>query len=112
MYLQRNKGRVSFEKWISQENCKNKNSLTKIKFAIVGIGHIGKRHIAMVEANSDCELVAICDTKPQEELGLKNINVPYFNSIQDLISTDLDFEVLNICTPNGLHAEQAILALR
>jgi len=86
--------------------------LTKIKFAIVGIGHIGKRHIAMVEANSDCELVAICDTKPQEELGLKNINVPYFNSIQDLISSDLDFEVLNICTPNGLHAEQAILGLR
>ncbi len=86
--------------------------MSKIKFAIVGIGHIGKRHIAMIERNPDCELAAICDLIPKEELGLENLSVPYFNNIQDLIESDLDFEVLNICTPNGLHAEQAILGLK
>ena len=41
----------------------------KIKFAVVGCGHIGKRHASMILGNNDFELVALCDTKPIEVLG-------------------------------------------
>ena len=35
----------------------------KIKFAIVGAGHIGKRHAEMVSRNNEAELIALCDVK-------------------------------------------------
>ena len=35
--------------------------MTKIKFAIVGCGSIGKRHIAVLDADEEAEIVAICD---------------------------------------------------
>ena len=42
----------------------------KIKFAVVGCGHIGKRHAEMVTRDPDAELVALCDIRPREELGI------------------------------------------
>jgi UDP-N-acetyl-2-amino-2-deoxyglucuronate dehydrogenase len=38
---------------------------TKIKFAVVGCGHIGKRHAEMIQRNPEAELVALCDIKPE-----------------------------------------------
>ena len=43
----------------------------KIKFAVVGCGHIGKRHAEMVTRDQDAELVALCDIRPREELGIE-----------------------------------------
>lgn len=83
----------------------------KVKFAIVGCGHIGKRHAEMVQRNPDAALVAICDIRNPEELGIEALSIPFFNSIDELLDAGLDFDVVNICTPNGLHAEQAIKAL-
>src|SRR5205823_3274884 len=37
--------------------------------------------------------------------------IPFFNSIENLFNSGIDFDVLNICTPNGLHAEHALKAL-
>ena len=39
-----------------------------IKFAVVGLGHIGKRHAEMIRRNSNAELVAVCDVLPKEKL--------------------------------------------
>ena len=87
-------------------------SKEKIKFAVVGCGHIGKRHASMISNNSESELVALCDVLPSNELNLGDLdNVELFSCIEDLLNSDLDFDVVNICTPNGLHSEQAILAL-
>ena len=33
----------------------------KIKFAVIGCGHIGKRHAEMVTRDPGAELVALCD---------------------------------------------------
>ena len=87
-------------------------SKEKIKFAVVGCGHIGKRHATMISNNAESELVALCDVLPRKELNLGDLNgVDLFSSLDDLLNSDLEFDVLNICTPNGLHSEQAILAL-
>ncbi len=83
----------------------------KIKFAVVGCGHIGKRHAEMIVGNPNAELVALCDAANQDDLGIEKYNVPFFNSIEDLMLAKLDIDVVNICTPNGLHSEQASLAL-
>ena len=83
-----------------------------IKFAVIGQGHIGKRHAEMIRRNNESELVAVCDVLPKEQLGLTDIAEAYFTDIDALLKADLDIDVVNICTPNGFHAEYAIKALK
>jgi len=83
----------------------------KVKFAVVGCGHIGKRHAEMIRRNPEAELVAMCDVREESEVGISDFGVPYFQSMEAMLSSGLDFDVVNICSPNGLHAPQSILAL-
>ncbi len=83
----------------------------KIRFVVIGAGHIGKRHATMIQRNDESELVALVDVKPKSELGLDDFNAPFFNSVEDLLNSDLEYDVASICTPNGLHAEQSIRLL-
>ncbi len=83
----------------------------KIKFAVVGAGHIGKRHAEMITREDEAELIAMVDVRSQEECGAEHFNVPFFKSIEELLASDLVLDVVNICTPNGLHAEQSLAAL-
>lgn len=85
--------------------------LEKIKFAVVGAGHIGKRHAEMISREEESELVALVDIRTKEECGAENFDVPFFNSVEELLESDLEFDVVNVCTPNGLHATQSIAAL-
>ena len=82
-----------------------------IKFAVIGQGHIGKRHAEMIHRDPNAELVAVCDILSKEELGLQDIEVPFFSSIEDFLSANVEADVVNICTPNGFHADYAIRLL-
>ncbi len=82
-----------------------------IKFAIIGCGHIGKRHAEMIGRNPEAELVALCDILPKETLGIDKYNVPFFNSAEEMLASGIEFDVVNICSPNGLHATHSLLAL-
>jgi UDP-N-acetyl-2-amino-2-deoxyglucuronate dehydrogenase len=83
----------------------------KIRFAVVGAGHIGKRHAEMITRDPEAELVALVDIRSKEECDATLFQVPFFNSIDELLASDVEFDVVNICTPNGLHAEQSLAAL-
>ena len=83
----------------------------KIKFAVIGAGHIGKRHAEMITREEEGQLVAMVDIRSKEECGAENFDVPFFNSIEELLESGLEIDVLNICTPNGLHANQSLIAL-
>lgn len=79
----------------------------KIKFAVVGCGHIGKRHATMIERNDESELVGLVDVSDKGNLGIDGFSVPFFSSIDDMLAAKLNADVICICTPNGLHSEQA-----
>lgn len=83
----------------------------KIRFAVVGCGHIGKRHAEMVVRDPGAGLVALCDIRPKEELGIEAYPVAFFSDMTSLLQSGLDIDVINICVPNGLHAELAIQAI-
>ena len=83
----------------------------KIRFAVVGCGHIGKRHAEMIMRDNDADLAALCDIRPKEELGIEDYDVPFFHSLEELLQSDLAIDVINICVPNGLHAQLAIRAM-
>lgn len=83
----------------------------KIKFAVVGCGHIGKRHAEMVTRNEDSELVALIDVKDKSVLGIENYDVPFYKNLESYLETNPDVDVVSIATPNGFHADQAMKCL-
>ncbi len=87
--------------------------MTKIKFAVVGCGHIGKRHAEMIRRNDECELVALIETDEaiHPKLQENYPGVPLFSSLESYLNSDHLADVLNIATPNGYHASQALQAL-
>jgi len=87
------------------------NKEQKIKFAVIGTGHIGKRHAEMIRREDEGELVALIDVRSEEDCGAVGFNVPFFKSIDDLVASGIEFDVLNVCTPNGLHAVQSVKGL-
>jgi len=85
----------------------NKN----IRFAVIGCGHIGKRHAEMIFREPGAELVALCDILPLEELSIDVYKAPFYSSLDDLLASGLEIDVINICTPNGLHAPMALQSI-
>lgn len=83
----------------------------KVRFAVVGCGHIGKRHAEMISRDTGAELVALCDIRPAAELGIEAYPVPFFSSLEALLEADLPIDVISVCTPNGLHAPMALRIL-
>lgn len=83
----------------------------KIKFAVIGCGHIGKRHAEMIKRNPECELVGLIDIQPKEKLNIDHFEVPLYSSIESFLQSEVDVDVINIATPNGYHAEHALACL-
>ena len=84
--------------------------MDKVRFAVVGYGHIGKRHAEMIRQSSNAKLVAVADIDEQQRQNVED-GVQFFTSAEEMLATVPDIDVMNVCTPNGLHADQAILAL-
>ena len=87
--------------------------MSKVKFAVIGCGHIGKRHAEMIERNEESELVALVDIKPKDQVGIDAYSASFFNSVDALLqSPELNkIDVINIASPNGYHVEHALKCL-
>lgn len=83
----------------------------KIHFAVVGCGHIGKRHAEMIRRSDDASLLALCEVNEDIKASLAEYEVPVYSDMEEMLKQHPEIDVVNICTPNGLHAEQSILAL-
>lgn len=83
----------------------------KRKVGIIGCGGIFPRHIEAIEANSDFELVSVCDIQKSlvKSLG-KRYKVPSYTDYKELIAVE-EPNFIVIATPNSLHKEQAIFSL-
>jgi len=84
--------------------------MEKIRFAVIGAGHIGKRHAEMVRRQPGAELVAVCDVRTREECGFEG-DVPFFQSAEEMVFNGPSCEVICVCSPNGMHATHSLLAL-
>ncbi len=84
--------------------------MTKINFAITGCGRIAQRHAEHI-ANF-ANLIAVCDIDLQRAQTLATkYQVNYYTSLKELLATETTIDVVAICTPNGLHAANAIQVL-
>jgi UDP-N-acetyl-2-amino-2-deoxyglucuronate dehydrogenase len=85
----------------------------KIRVGVVGCGRISKNHFGSIEQHAqNIELVAVCDIDPiaLKESADQYKVAGYIHMAEMLDKEQLDMVVL--CTPSGLHPEQAILAAK
>jgi UDP-N-acetyl-2-amino-2-deoxyglucuronate dehydrogenase len=84
----------------------------KYKVGIIGCGAILPRHLESIEQNNNFELKAVCDIQANLAKSVaKKLNVKSYSSYQEMVKLD-DINFVVIATPNSLHTEQAIFALR
>lgn len=84
---------------------------TPLRAAIVGTGAIANAHATALAATSDAELVAVVDQDPAraQDFAARWGDPATFDSLDELIAAG-GIDVLHVCTPPGVHAEQAIAA--
>lgn len=82
-----------------------------IKFAVCGLGYIGRRHAAIISGHPDCELIGACDTDSAKTAAFNYEGVPVFDSLEAMLEALPEAEVITICSPNALHGAQALAAL-
>ncbi|MFM9056991.1 MAG: Gfo/Idh/MocA family protein [Bacteroidota bacterium] len=88
------------------------SSTQTIRFAVIGCGHIGMRHAEMIRRNPEAELIALCDIRDKSSLNLGEASdVPFYNDADEMLERHPEIDVVNVCTPNGLHAMHSKLAL-
>lgn len=76
-----------------------------IRYAIVGCGHIAKKHASAIENAENSELVAVCDTVPERmEDYIKQYGVKGYTDLNEMLQNP-EIDVVNICTPSGFHAD-------
>jgi predicted dehydrogenase len=84
--------------------------ISPLRFAIIGCGRIAQRHAEHI--NNKAKLTAVCDIIPEKVIQLSTkYNAKAYYSLTDLLNDSHTFDVLSVCSPNGLHAEHSILAL-
>jgi UDP-N-acetyl-2-amino-2-deoxyglucuronate dehydrogenase len=82
-----------------------------LNFAVVGCGRIAQRHAEHIHKNG--RLIAVCDIdySKAETLGSKYGGRSY-QSLDALLKNEKEIDVVSVCSPNGLHAEHSIKALK
>lgn len=84
---------------------------TTLQIAVAGAGLIGRRHIDLIQANPDTELVAIVDPDPAAALLATEWGVAHFEDIEALFQSHRPDGAI-LATPNHLHVSQALTCLK
>ena len=84
----------------------------KLRFGIVGCGVIGPYHAQAITSLPDAELVAVADLIPERAQKLADtFQATPYGDFQEMLARE-QLDVVNICTPSGLHGEHACQAMR
>jgi predicted dehydrogenase len=81
-----------------------------INFAIIGCGHIAKKHAEQIAATEEANLIAVCDKIPEAMVPFtEQYHVEAYQDYDEMLKDDR-IDVICICTPSGLHAPLAVKA--
>ena len=85
---------------------------TEIRFGIVGAGMVARSHAQAIAETPGARLTATCraDSTRTGEAAAE-LGVPCEASLEALLARS-DVDAVCLCTPSGLHAEQALAAAR
>ena len=79
-----------------------------LKVGLGGVGGISSTHTKVWQNLSDCELVALCDIRPERMERYDNVRK--YTSFDDMLEKE-ELDIIDICLPTYLHADYAIKAM-
>ena len=84
----------------------------QVCFGIIGCGVIGPTHAKAISGLPDARLVAVADVVAEQaqQLADRYGATPYTN-VQEMLDCE-QLDVVNVCTPSGLHGDVACQAMR
>lgn len=81
-----------------------------VKFAIVGCGVIADIHAQGIANTKEASLLAVCDHQVERgQQFAERYGACFYESYEEMLD-NRDIQVVNICTPSGLHPQQTIAA--
>lgn len=81
------------------------------RFLLVGCGRIAQRHAKHISDIGTLQAVCDVDFSRAEALG-KEYNAQAYSSLSEMLQAESNADLAAICTPNGLHCEHSIEALK
>jgi predicted dehydrogenase len=79
-----------------------------LRFGLVGCGRIGIRHARLLKEIKNVELTAVCDINEKKAKDFSDkFKIPYYTDYIKMVKSE-KIDVVNICTPSGLHSEHTI----
>ena len=87
--------------------------MKKLNFGIIGCGRIAYKHAEAIKNNEKANLLYVCDIIEERAVDYKNKYEAeeYFIDYHEMLDMP-DLDVVNICTPSGMHAEMGIAAAK
>lgn len=84
----------------------------KIRVGLIGCGRIAEYHFRALREIPDFEVAAVCDLVPERaEKYAMELGIPGFTDYRKLLALP-EIDLVDICTPSGLHPELGIAAAR
>jgi predicted dehydrogenase len=87
----------------------------KLRMAFIGAGGIANAHLVALQKMADVEVVALSDVSQKSmEDKAEKFNIPRDNLYTDYekMLDEVKPDAVDICTPNGLHAPNALASLK
>ena len=82
----------------------------EIGFGVVGLG-MGKNHARAVDKAEGAKLIAVCDIDEKRLHPIAEAHgVKAYTSYDEMLKDD-EIDVINVCTPSGMHVDMAIPAI-
>ena len=82
--------------------------MSSLKLALIGAGLIGQKHLEIVHASADCQLVAVCDAHPNAAALAAQYGVRFYRDYKSLL-VEQPLHGAIIATPTNLHTEVGIV---
>jgi predicted dehydrogenase len=82
---------------------------SKVRIGIIGVGIIGKTHVAGYQPIPEAEIVAICDVREEEARSVAaQYNIPnVYTDYHEMLKRD-DIDAVDVCLHNRFHASTAL----
>jgi predicted dehydrogenase len=88
--------------------------MSELKVGVVGLGWVAGAHIETFRSVTGARVTAVCSRRPLEPRAVEEkygLPLRVYQRYEDLLA-DGEVDVIDICTPHPLHAQQAVAAAR
>ena len=86
--------------------------MNKIRILIIGLGRIGKIHLANLQAKGEVEIVGICDPTDEAKVFSNKAGLTFYQKDFTDVAGEVQADAIVICSPTDTHANYVSIAAK